>query len=53
VVGKLEEFESEVILGFGHVHLVGEDISFEKNFIGSHSLPPLWSPNPVLQGGGF
>jgi hypothetical protein len=25
------------------VHLVGVSISFEKNFIGSHSLPPLSS----------
>jgi hypothetical protein len=28
------------------VRLVGVAITFENNlFIGSHSLPPLWSPN--------
>jgi hypothetical protein len=31
------------------VHLVGVSISFEKNFIGSHSLPPLWFAVSVLQ----
>jgi hypothetical protein len=47
-LNKLEVFESEVILGFGRVPLVGEDIYFEKNF---YWLPftPLCLPIPVLQ----
>jgi hypothetical protein len=31
--------ESETCVG-SRIHLVGASISFEKNFIGSHSLPP-------------
>jgi hypothetical protein len=40
--------ESETCVG-SHVHLVGASISFEKIFIGSHSLPPLWFAVSVLQ----
>jgi hypothetical protein len=40
--------ESETCVG-SRVHLVGVSISFEKNFIGSHSLPPLWFVVSVLQ----
>jgi hypothetical protein len=39
----------EVILGFGRVNLVGEDIFFEKNFYRLTFTPPLWSPIIVLQ----
>jgi hypothetical protein len=38
------EVESETCVG-SHVHLVGASISFEKNFIGSHSLPLSSAPN--------
>jgi hypothetical protein len=37
--------------GGSRVHLVGVSISFEKNIIGSHSLPPLWFTVSVLQQG--
>jgi hypothetical protein len=40
--------ESETCVG-SRVRLVGASISFEKNFIGSHSLPPLWFAVSVLQ----
>jgi hypothetical protein len=40
--------ELETCVG-SRVHLVGASISFKKNFISSHSLPPLWFAVSVLQ----